>query len=138
MLRYTSPVANFQRTVMQDTTLRGVPLSAGDRVVVFYGSANRDEDVFADPFTFDVGRTPNKHLAFGFGVHYCLGAMLARMEMKALFNAIIPRLKSVELAGEPEPTVRSGWDVSTPRVSIGAAGPSPTLNAVNRTTARRR
>src|SRR5207244_133116 len=60
-----------------------------------------DEEVFAEPFRFDVGRTPNKHLAFGFGVHYCLGAMLARMEIKALLSELLPRLRSIELAGEP-------------------------------------
>jgi cytochrome P450 len=60
--------------------------------------------VFADPFRFDVGRTPNKHLAFGFGIHYCLGAMLARMELKALFSALLPRLRNVELVGIPELT----------------------------------
>ena len=73
-------------------------------MLLSYWSANRDEDVFDDPFSFDVGRTPNKHLAFGFGVHYCLGAMLARMEMKALFTALLPRLEHVELAGNPELT----------------------------------
>jgi len=73
-------------------------------VLLSYWSANRDEDVFTDPFSFDVGRTPNKHLAFGFGVHYCLGAMLARMELKSLFSALIPRIKKIELAGEPQLT----------------------------------
>ena len=70
-------------------------------VMLSYPSANRDEDVFDDPFRFDVGRQPNKHLAFGFGVHYCLGAMLARMELKALLTELVPRLRSIELAGEP-------------------------------------
>ena len=73
-------------------------------MLLSYWSANRDEDVFADPFRFDVGRSPNKHLAFGFGIHYCLGAMLARMEMKALFAELLPHLRSVELAGRPELT----------------------------------
>ena len=82
MLRYTSPVANFQRTVMADTTLRDVELREGDRVVVFYGSANRDEDVFTDPDRFDVGRYPNPHLAFGGGgPHLCLGMHVARIEI---------------------------------------------------------
>jgi cytochrome P450 len=70
-----------------------------------YWSANRDEDVFADPFRFDVGRSPNKHLAFGFGAHYCLGAALAKMELRALFGELIPRLRSIELAGKPELTL---------------------------------
>jgi cytochrome P450 len=71
-------------------------------VLLSYPSANRDEEVFADPFRFDVGRSPNKHLAFGFGVHYCLGAMLARMELKALFSELVPRLAWAELDGKPE------------------------------------
>ena len=70
-------------------------------VMLSYPSANRDEDVYDDPMRFDVGRQPNKHLAFGFGVHYCLGAMLARMELKALLTELVPRLRSIELAGEP-------------------------------------
>ena len=70
-------------------------------VMLSYPSANRDEDVYDDPMRFDVGRQPNKHLAFGFGVHYCLGAMLARMELKALLTELVPRLRSIELAGPP-------------------------------------
>jgi cytochrome P450 len=71
-------------------------------VLLSYPSANRDEDVFTDPFRFDVGRDPNKHLAFGFGAHYCLGAALAKMETKALFEELLSRVESVELAGTPE------------------------------------
>jgi cytochrome P450 len=104
MIRWTSPVKHFMRTATVDYDIRGTTVKAGQDVLLSYWSANRDEDVFADPFTFDVGRTPNKHLAFGFGVHYCLGAMLARMEMKALFGALLPRLEHVELAGEPQLT----------------------------------
>jgi cytochrome P450 len=103
MLRFTSPVANFQRTVMEDTTLRGVDLHAGDRVVVFYGSANRDEDVFADPDRFDVGRDPNPHVAFGGGgPHLCLGLHVARLEIAAMFRELLTRLADLEPAGEPE------------------------------------
>lgn len=104
MIRWTSPVKHFMRTATVDYDIRGTTVKAGQDVLLSYWSANRDEDVFADPFTFDVGRTPNKHLAFGFGVHYCLGAMLARMEMKALFGALLPRLEHVELAGAPQLT----------------------------------
>lgn len=104
MIRWTSPVKHFMRTATVDYDIRGTTVKAGQDVLLSYWSANRDEDVFADPFRFDVGRTPNKHLAFGFGVHYCLGAMLARMEMKALFGALLPRLEHVELAGEPQLT----------------------------------
>ena len=105
MIRWTSPVKHFMRTATRDYEIRGTTIKEGQDVLLSYWSANRDEDVFDDPFTFDIGRTPNKHLAFGFGVHYCLGAMLARMEMKTLFGAILPRLKKVELAGEPALTL---------------------------------
>ncbi|MDO8389748.1 MAG: cytochrome P450 [Actinomycetota bacterium] len=104
VIRWTSPVKHFMRTATVDYEIRGTTIKAGQDVLLSYWSANRDEEVFADPFSFDVGRTPNKHLAFGFGVHYCLGAMLARMELKALFGKLLPRLKSVELAGEPQLT----------------------------------
>jgi cytochrome P450 len=102
MIRWTTPVKEFMRTAMQDTTVRGVPISAGESVYLAYVSANRDEEVFDEPFRFDVGRDPNKHLAFGYGVHFCLGAALARMEMNSFFNELIPRLDSIELAGTPE------------------------------------
>jgi len=102
MIRWTSPVKHFMRTATVDYEVRGTTIKAGQDVLLSYWSANRDEDVFPDPFAFDVGRTPNKHLAFGFGVHFCLGAMLARMEMKSLFNALIPRLQHAELAGPAE------------------------------------
>ena len=79
-----------------------MPITAGESVLLSYVSANRDEDVFADPFRFDVGRDPNKHLAFGYGVHFCLGAALARMEVNSFFAELVPRLKSIELTGKPE------------------------------------
>jgi cytochrome P450 len=101
MIRWTSPVKHFMRTATEDYEIRGTTVKAGQDVLLSYWSANRDEDVFTDPFRFDVGRTPNKHLAFGFGIHYCLGAMLARMELKTLFGALLPRLRHIELAGEP-------------------------------------
>ena len=104
MIRWTSPVKHFMRTATVDYEVGGRLIKKGEDVLLSYWSANRDEDVFTDPFRFDVGRSPNKHLAFGFGVHYCLGAMLARMELKTLFGALLPRLKTVELAGEPQLT----------------------------------
>ncbi|CUU58229.1 Cytochrome P450, partial [Parafrankia irregularis] len=97
-----SPVKHFMRTATRDTTIRGVPIPAGDAVLLSYPSANRDEDVFTDPQTFDVGRTPNKHVGFGFGAHYCLGTHLARLEARALYTELVPRLREVELAGTPE------------------------------------
>jgi cytochrome P450 len=103
MLRYTSPVANFQRTVMDDTTLRDVELHAGDRVVLFYGSANRDEDVFREPDRFDIARHPNPHVAFGAGgPHLCLGLHVARIEIAAMFRELLTRLPDLEPAGPPE------------------------------------
>ena len=102
IIRWVTPVKHFMRTATEDYVLRGTTIRAGESVLLSYPSANRDEEAFAtDPNVFDIGRSPNKHLSFGFGVHYCLGAMLARMELKALFGALVPRLKSVELAGDP-------------------------------------
>ncbi|MCV7235130.1 cytochrome P450 [Mycobacterium branderi] len=102
MIRWVTPVKEFMRTAAEDTTVRGVPIAAGESVLLSYVSANRDEDVFADPFRFDVGRDPNKHLAFGYGVHFCLGAALARMEVNSFFTELLPRLKSIELTGDPQ------------------------------------
>ncbi len=102
MIRWTTPVKEFMRTAAEDTTVRGVPIAKGESVYLAYVSGNRDEDVFDEPFRFDVGREPNKHLSFGYGVHFCLGAALARMEMTSLFSELIPRLESIELTGEPE------------------------------------
>jgi cholest-4-en-3-one 26-monooxygenase len=103
MLRWGSSIHNFRRTATCDTEIRGVPIAAGDKVVIYYASANRDEDVFADPHRFDVGRTPNDHVAFGGGgVHYCLGANLARAEIKATMRQIVERLPNIALAGPVE------------------------------------
>jgi cytochrome P450 len=102
MIRWVTPVKEFMRTAAEDTTVRSVPIAAGESVLLSYVSANRDEDVFDDPFRFDVGRDPNKHLAFGYGVHFCLGAALARMEVNSFFTELLPRLKSVELTGDPQ------------------------------------
>jgi cytochrome P450 len=102
MIRWVTPVKEFMRTASADTVLGGVPVARGESVLLSYPSANRDEEVFRDPFMFDVGRDPNRHLAFGFGAHYCLGAALARMEIRALFAELLPRLESIELAGTAE------------------------------------
>ncbi len=103
MLRWGSSIHNFRRTVTTDTVLRGVELSAGDKVVMYYASANRDEDVFDSPHTFDITRTPNDHVTFGGGgVHYCLGASLARAEIKATMRQVVERLPGIQLAGPPE------------------------------------
>jgi len=102
MIRWVTPVKEFMRTAREDTTVRGVPIAAGDSVLLSYASANRDEDVFDNPFRFDVGRDPNKHNAFGYGVHFCLGAALARMEVNSFFSELVPRLESIELSGDPQ------------------------------------
>lgn len=102
MIRWVTPVKAFMRTAVEDTTVRGVPIAAGESVLLSYVSGNRDEDVFDDPFRFDIARDPNRHVAFGYGVHFCLGAALARMEVNSFFTELLPRLKAVELAGRPE------------------------------------
>ncbi|MGV0808300.1 cytochrome P450 [Mycolicibacterium setense] len=102
MIRWSTPVKEFMRTATADTVVRGTPIAKGESVYLAYVSGNRDEEVFRDPHRFDVGRDPNKHLAFGYGVHFCLGAALARMEMNSLFTELLGRLDSIELAGTPE------------------------------------
>ena len=101
MIRWVTPVKAFMRTAAQDTTVRGVPIAAGESVLLSYVSGNRDEAVFDEPFRFDVGRDPNRHVAFGYGVHFCLGAALARLEVNSFLRALLPRLRSVELTGAP-------------------------------------
>ncbi|OAA27917.1 cytochrome P450 [Frankia sp. EI5c] len=102
MIRWVSPVKQFMRTATEDTEVRGVRIAAGESVLLSYPSANRDEDVFDNPNSFDVGRSPNRHVAFGFGAHYCLGTHLARLEGQALYAELISRVRSIELAGTPE------------------------------------
>lgn len=102
MIRWVSPVRHFLRNVAEPAEISGHRFEPGDRLLLSYWSANRDEDAFEDPFRFDVGRKPNRHLAFGFGAHYCLGALLAKMEIRALFAELIPRLRSIEPAGPAE------------------------------------
>ena len=99
MLRWVSPVMSFRRTATRDTELRGRQIKAGQKVVVYYASANRDEDVFQDPDVFNVARRPNNHLSFGVGPHVCLGASLARLQMGAFFGELLWRLPDMELAG---------------------------------------
>jgi cholest-4-en-3-one 26-monooxygenase len=103
MLRWVAPVMYFRRTVTRDTELRGTKLAEGDKVCIYYGSANRDEEYFPDGDVFDIARNPNPHVTFGpGGAHFCLGANLARMEINVMFEEIIKRLPDMELAGEPQ------------------------------------
>jgi cholest-4-en-3-one 26-monooxygenase len=102
MLRWVSPVNVFQRAATVDTELHGQRIREGERIALFYPSANRDETVFENPETFDITRRPNDHLAFGIGPHFCLGANLARLEIRVMFEELLRRLPDVELAGQPE------------------------------------
>jgi cholest-4-en-3-one 26-monooxygenase len=99
ILRYVTPTFHFLRTVARDTELGGERLRQGDLVALFLASVNRDEEVFAEPDRFDIGRAPNDHLAFGYGEHFCLGANLARLELRALMQELVPHLGDIELAG---------------------------------------
>jgi cytochrome P450 len=101
MLRWWTPVMVFRRTATTDAEIAGVRVRAADKVVVSFASANRDETVFADPDGFDPGRQPNPHLTFGHGPHFCLGAHLARVQMKALFTELLTRTSAIEYAGRP-------------------------------------
>lgn len=103
-IRWTTPVKTFMRSAAEDAELRGRKIAKGDWIMLCYASGNRDEEVFEQPDVFDIDRTPNRQLAFGMGAHLCLGQHLARMEMRILFEELLPRLKSVKLAGEPKYT----------------------------------
>jgi len=102
MLRWVTPVMQFQRTAQRDAEIAGVPVAEGERVALYYVSANRDEAVFDEPMRFDVGRTPNEHITFGAGgPHFCLGNSLARLEIRTVFDVLLSRLPDVELDGPP-------------------------------------
>ncbi len=109
VIRWASPVTSFQRTALEDIELGGVQIKKGQRVGLFYASANHDDDVFTDPFTFDITRDPNPHLAFGgHGAHYCIGANLARMEIRQVFDAVADMAPDIRRVGEVK-RLRSGW-----------------------------
>jgi cytochrome P450 len=102
MVRWATPVMTFRRTATRDTELQGTPISEGDKVVLFYSSANRDERVFDAPERFDITRDPNPHVGFGGGgPHFCLGFFLARTQLRSIFDELLHRLPDLE-AGEPE------------------------------------
>ena len=109
IVRWATPVTSFQRTALEDYELSGVQIKKGQRVVMVYRSANFDEDVFDDPFTFNILRNPNPHVGFGgTGAHYCIGANLARMTIDLMFNAIADAMPDLKPIGKPE-RLRSGW-----------------------------
>ncbi|PSR69244.1 steroid C27-monooxygenase [Nocardia sp. MDA0666] len=109
IVRWATPVSTFQRTALEDTELGGVRIRKGQRVLIVYRSANFDEEVFDAPFTFDITRDPNPHLAFGgTGAHFCIGANLARLEIDLIFNAVADHLPDITKLGDPR-RLRSGW-----------------------------
>ncbi|HVC68045.1 MAG TPA: cytochrome P450, partial [Acidimicrobiales bacterium] len=112
MLRWVSPIKNMARTMTRDVELHGQTLRKGQKLLLLYPSANRDEAVFEDPETFDIGRTPNDHMAFGFGSHFCLGNRLARMELAVMFDRLFERLPHLALASDAEPPKRAANFVS--------------------------
>ncbi|QKG26966.1 cytochrome P450 [Actinomadura verrucosospora] len=112
MLRWVSPIKNMNRTATRDVELGGRTIREGDKVLLLYPSANRDADVFDDPFRFDVERTPNDHIAFGNGPHFCLGNSLARLELKVMFERLLARMPDIEPIDDAEPAHRAANFVS--------------------------
>jgi len=106
MIRWVTPIQNMARTATRDVELRGQQILEGDKLVLLYPSANRDERVFAEPFRFDIARQPNDHLAFGYGAHFCLGASLARTEVKIFFDELLDRMPSLERVDAAAPRLR--------------------------------
>jgi cytochrome P450 family 142 subfamily A polypeptide 1 len=102
IIRWVTPLNNMFRMATRDAEITGTPVDAGDRVVLLYPSANRDELVFEEPYTFDIGRHPNPHVAFGFGTHFCLGASLARLELRMLFAHLTQRITKLRVVTEPD------------------------------------
>ena len=102
IVRWTHPAAYNRRTATRSVVLGGHQIAPGDKVVFWEASANRDESVFADPFRFDVRRQPNPHLGFGHGVHHCLGASLARLEIRVVMTELLTRVETIELVGPVE------------------------------------
>ncbi len=112
MLRWVSPIKNMMRTATRDVELRGQRIRKGDRLLLLYPSANRDAAVFPNPFDFDVERTPNEHLAFGYGAHFCLGASLARLELRVMFEELVERMPNLRLASAAPPPQRASNFIS--------------------------
>jgi cytochrome P450 family 142 subfamily A polypeptide 1 len=112
-IRWVTPILNMRRTATEDHQLHGQQIAAGDQLLLMYGSANRDEAVFDGPDRFDVTRTHNHHVAFGFGTHFCLGANLARLEIRVMFEELLRRLPNFGLAPGPDPEVVPGYFTRT-------------------------
>jgi len=120
MLRWVTPIKNMNRTATADTELRGQRIRRGDKLLLLYHSANRDERVFDEPERFDVTRDPNPHVAFGgYGTHFCLGASLARLELRIMFERLLARIPEMELAtDEPLPLRRSNFIVGIEHMPV--------------------
>jgi cholest-4-en-3-one 26-monooxygenase len=126
IVRWATPITVFQRTAASDTVLGGQQIRAGQRVGLFYRSANFDEEVFDHPERFDIVRSPNPHLGFGgLGTHYCLGANLAKLEIELIFNAIADAMPDIRKAGPPE-RLRSGWINGMKQLPVSYRG-TPTV-----------
>ncbi len=125
IVRYSTPVVAFQRTALSDTEIRGQKIKKGDRVAMFYASANFDEEVFENPMTFDITRDPNPHLGFGgTGEHFCMGANLARMEIDLIFGAIADHMPDITMLKKPE-RLRSGWINGIKELQVDYKGGCP-------------
>ena len=130
IVRWATPITSFQRTALEDTELSGVKIKKGQRVVMFYRSANFDEDVFDDPYTFNILRDPNPHVGFGgTGAHYCIGANLARMTINLMFSAVADHMPDLKPIGRPE-RLRSGWLNGIKHWQVDYAGGSGTNYSV--------
>jgi cholest-4-en-3-one 26-monooxygenase len=130
IVRWATPVTAFQRTALVDTELSGVDIKAGQRVVMFYRSANFDDEVFDDPHSFNILRDPNPHVGFGgTGVHLCIGANLARMTINMIFNAVADHMPDLTPIGTPE-RLRSGWLNGIKHWQVDYTG-SPSVSAAN-------
>jgi cytochrome P450 family 142 subfamily A polypeptide 1 len=119
MLRWVTPIQNMNRTLTRDIEMHGEKMREGERVLLLYPAANRDERQFPDPDTFDVTRTPNDHVAFGgFGTHFCLGASLARLELRILFERLLRRLPDLELASDDLPIRPSNFIIGIEEMPV--------------------
>lgn len=124
ILRWANPLHYFRRTATDDTELAGQAIAKGDKVAMYYTSANRDEDVFADPQTFNIGRHPNPHLSFGIGEHFCLGVHLARLEGRVFFEELLGSFADIDLAGDPV-HLRSNLNNAYKKLPVALRGYTP-------------
>ena len=128
ILRWVTPIQNMSRTVMEDTEINGQKLEKDEELILMYPSANRDEEVFEDPFTFNIEREPNAHIAFGFGTHFCLGSSLARLELKIMFERLFSRIGDIELATDDPLPFRASNFIVGPEAMPVKFTPSAKLN----------